>query len=60
MHACGHDLHMAALLGAARILHTLRDEFDGTVLLIFQPAEEKLPGGANLMLQEGVFGDKAS
>jgi len=57
MHACGHDLHMAALLGASRILHSLRDEFDGKILLIFQPAEEKLPGGANLMLQEGVFAD---
>jgi amidohydrolase len=57
MHACGHDLHMSALLGASRILHSLRDEFDGKILLIFQPAEEKLPGGANLMLQEGVFAD---
>ena len=57
MHACGHDLHMSALLGASRILHSLRDEFDGKILLIFQPAEEKLPGGANMMLQEGVFDD---
>lgn len=57
MHACGHDLHMSALLGASRILHALSDEFDGRILLIFQPAEEKLPGGANLMLQEGVFAD---
>ncbi len=57
MHACGHDLHMSALLGASRILHSLRDEFDGKILLIFQPAEEKLPGGAKLMLQEGVFAD---
>jgi len=58
MHACGHDLHVAALLGASRILHTLRDEFDGRVFLVFQPAEEKLPGGANLMIAEGVFGEK--
>ncbi len=58
MHACGHDLHVAALLGASRILHALRDEFDGRVLLVFQPAEEKLPGGANLMLAEGVFSEK--
>lgn len=57
MHACGHDMHMAALVGASRILHSLRNEFDGKVLLIFQPAEEKLPGGANLMLREGVFED---
>jgi amidohydrolase len=57
MHACGHDMHMSALLGASRILHSLRNEFDGKILLIFQPAEEKLPGGANLMLQEGVFED---
>ena len=58
MHACGHDLHMAALLGAAKILHDMRDEFDGKVMLIFQPAEERIPGGASLMLKEGVFGDK--
>ncbi len=57
MHACGHDLHMSALLGASRILNSLRDEFDGKIMLIFQPAEEKLPGGANLMLQEGVFAE---
>jgi amidohydrolase len=57
MHACGHDLHMSALLGASRILHALRNEFDGKILLIFQPAEEKLPGGANLMLHEGVFAE---
>lgn len=55
MHACGHDLHMAALLGAARILMQLREEFEGTVLLVFQPGEEKLPGGASLMLREGAF-----
>jgi amidohydrolase len=57
MHACGHDLHMSALLGASRILYSLRGEFDGKILLIFQPAEEKLPGGASLMLKEGVFAD---
>jgi amidohydrolase len=55
MHACGHDMHMAALLGAARILQKLREDFQGTVLLVFQPAEEKLPGGANLMIQEKAF-----
>jgi amidohydrolase len=57
MHACGHDLHMSALLGASRILQSMRDDFDGRILLIFQPAEEKLPGGANLMLKDGVFAE---
>jgi amidohydrolase len=55
MHACGHDLHMAALLGAARIITALKDDFDGSVVLIFQPGEERIPGGANLMLKEGIF-----
>lgn len=55
MHACGHDLHMAALLGAARLLHSMRDDFGGRILLLFQPAEEKLPGGAKMMIEEGVF-----
>ncbi|MFV0472037.1 MAG: M20 family metallopeptidase [Paludibacteraceae bacterium] len=55
MHACGHDAHTACLLGAARILDKLKNEFEGTVLLIFQPGEEKAPGGAGLMLREGVF-----
>lgn len=55
MHACGHDAHTASLLGAARILHELRNEFDGTVKLIFQPGEEKLPGGASMMIRDGVL-----
>ncbi|MFP4690341.1 MAG: M20 family metallopeptidase [Bacteroidales bacterium] len=55
MHACGHDVHMASLLGTARILHALRDEWEGTVKLIFQPSEENYPGGASLMIQEGVI-----
>lgn len=55
MHACGHDAHSACLLGAAKILNEIRTEFEGTVLLIFQPGEEKAPGGANLMLQDGLF-----
>ncbi len=55
MHACGHDVHTSSLLGTARILQTLRDEFGGTVKLIFQPAEEKLPGGASIMIKEGVL-----
>ncbi|MBD2714483.1 amidohydrolase [Microvirga sp. STR05] len=55
MHACGHDVHTSSLLGAARILMELKDEFEGTVKLMFQPGEEKLPGGASLMIQEGVL-----
>lgn len=55
MHACGHDVHTASLLGAARILYALRDEFEGTIKLIFQPAEEKAPGGASVMIAEGVL-----
>ena len=55
MHACGHDVHTASLLGAARILQALRDQFIGTVKCIFQPGEEKLPGGASLMIREGVL-----
>ena len=55
MHACGHDAHVACLLGAAKILKQLCDEFEGTILLIFQPGEEKAPGGASLMLQNGLF-----
>lgn len=57
MHACGHDVHTACLLGAARILNQLRSQFEGTVLLVFQPGEEKSPGGASLMLADGVFRD---
>lgn len=55
MHACGHDVHTASLLGTARILHELRNQFEGTVKCIFQPGEEKLPGGASVMIREGVL-----
>ncbi len=58
MHACGHDVHTSSLLGAATILNQLRDRFEGTVQLVFQPAEEVLPGGASLMLKDGVFADR--
>jgi amidohydrolase len=54
MHACGHDLHVAALVGAARVLHALRDELVGDVVLMFQPGEEG-PGGAEPMLREGLL-----
>lgn len=55
MHACGHDVHTASLLGCIRILHGLRSEFRGTVRCIFQPGEELLPGGASLLIKEGVL-----
>lgn len=53
MHACGHDVHSSALLGAAIILNQLKEEFEGTIKIIFQPGEEKLPGGAKLLIEEG-------
>ena len=55
MHACGHDVHTASLIGTAKILDALKDEFEGTIKLIFQPAEEKPPGGALSMIKEGIL-----
>ena len=55
MHACGHDAHTAMVLGAGKIIHELRDYFSGKVMLIFQPSEEMYPGGAKVMLEEGIF-----
>ncbi|MGI4871014.1 MAG: M20 metallopeptidase family protein [Janthinobacterium lividum] len=59
MHACGHDVHTTCLLGAARLLTELRGEFRGTVKLLFQPGEETLPGGASLMIRDGVLENPA-
>ncbi|MBS1620447.1 MAG: amidohydrolase [Bacteroidetes bacterium] len=59
MHACGHDAHTASMLGTAFILDSLKDEFGGTVKIIFQPAEEILPGGASLMIKDGVLENPA-
>jgi amidohydrolase len=55
MHACGHDVHTSSLLGTAKILEAVKHQFEGTVRLIFQPGEEKNPGGASYMIRDGVL-----
>lgn len=55
MHACGHDVHSASLFGTALILNELKNEFNGTIKLVFQPGEEKIPGGASLMIKDGLL-----
>lgn len=59
MHACGHDAHTSMVLAAGRVLHELRQEWNGTILLLFQPGEEKIPGGASLVLKEGALSNPA-
>lgn len=55
MHACGHDVHTSSMLGVCKILNALKDKFEGTVKIVFQPGEEIVPGGASLMLKEGAL-----
>ena len=57
MHACGHDMHTCSLLGAAKILTQMRDQLEGDIMFIFEPSEEKYPGGARMMMEDGLFAD---
>ena len=58
MHACGHDFHSASLIGTALILNELKEDYNGTIKFVFQPGEEKLPGGAKLMIEDGLLNNK--
>lgn len=55
MHACGHDVHTTSVLGAAMVINELKDQLAGTVRILFQPGEEKHPGGASIMIKEGAI-----
>lgn len=57
MHACGHDMHTSSLLGAAKILCEMREELRGDIMFIFEPSEEMYPGGARMMMEDGLFKD---
>ena len=57
MHACGHDMHTCSLLGAAKILVQLREQLRGSLMFIFEPSEEKYPGGARMMMEDGLFNE---
>jgi amidohydrolase len=57
MHACGHDMHTSSLLGAAKILNAIKEDLHGSIMLIFEPSEEMYPGGARMMMEDGLFKD---